>query len=71
VNYGYVEIRDLCALQPGFVMRQGKRSFIFMYRRRILCTSYGAVDFLIVQSKGLYGWGGGGGGWSRAKKLLF
>jgi hypothetical protein len=27
----------------------------------ILCTIYGAVDFLIVPSKGLYGWGGGGG----------
>jgi hypothetical protein len=54
-----VKISGLCALHPVFVMRQGKRSFIFMYRRRILCTLYGAVDFLIVQSKGLYGWGGG------------
>jgi hypothetical protein len=27
--------------------------------RRILCT----VDFLIVPSKGLYGWGGGAGAW--------
>jgi hypothetical protein len=26
-----------------------------MYRRRILCILYGAVDFLIVPSKGLYG----------------
>jgi hypothetical protein len=26
-----------------------------------ICTLYGAVDFLIVLSKGLYGWGGGGG----------
>jgi hypothetical protein len=30
----------------------------FMYRRCILCTLYGAVDFLIVPSKGLYGLGG-------------
>jgi hypothetical protein len=28
-----------------------------MYRRRILCTLYGAVDFLNVLKKG---WGGGG-----------
>jgi hypothetical protein len=35
-------------------------SCFFMYRRRILCTVYGAVDFFIVLSKGLYGWGGGG-----------
>jgi hypothetical protein len=31
----------------------------FMYRRPILCTFHIAVDFLIVQDKGLYGWGGG------------
>ncbi len=31
---------------------------IFMYRRRILCTLYGAVDFLNVPKKGW--WGGGG-----------
>jgi hypothetical protein len=30
----------------------------FMYRRRILCTLYGAVDFLNVLKKGW--WGGGG-----------
>ncbi len=30
----------------------------FMYRSRILCTLYGIVDFLIVLSKGLYGWQG-------------
>ncbi len=29
-----------------------------MYRRHILCTLYGAVDSLIVPSKGLYGCGG-------------
>ncbi len=33
----------------------------FMYRRRILCTFYGAVVFLIFPSKSLYGWEGGGG----------
>jgi hypothetical protein len=27
----------------------------------MLCTLYGAVDLLIVQCDGLYGWGGGGG----------
>ncbi len=32
-----------------------------MYRRRLLCTMYGAVDFLIVPYKGLYGWGVVGG----------
>jgi hypothetical protein len=42
---------------------------IFMYRRRILCTLYGAFDFLIVPSKGL--WIGGGGGPSRAIKFLY
>ncbi len=31
---------------------------VFMYWRHILCTLYGAVDFLIVPYKGLYGWGG-------------
>ncbi len=34
----------------------------FMYQRRILYNLHGAVDFLIVHYKGLYGWGGGGGG---------
>jgi hypothetical protein len=43
--------------------------FYFMYRRCILCTLYGAVDFLIVLSKDLYGWGGGGR--TREIKLLF
>jgi hypothetical protein len=32
----------------------------FMYRRPILCTLYGAVDFLNVLKKGC--WVGGGGG---------
>ncbi len=32
---------------------------VIMYRRRILCTLYGAVDFLNVLKKGC--WGGGGG----------
>ncbi len=32
-----------------------------MYRRRILCTSYGTLDFYIVLKKGVYG--GGGGYW--------
>jgi hypothetical protein len=40
-----------------------------MYGRHILCTLYGAVDFLIVPSKGLYGWGGGGR--SRAIEFLY
>jgi hypothetical protein len=40
-----------------------------MYWRRILCTLYGAVDFFIVLSKGLHGWGGGGP--SRAIKFLY
>jgi hypothetical protein len=31
----------------------------FMYRRPILCTLYGAVDFLNALKKGC--WGGGGG----------
>jgi hypothetical protein len=31
-----------------------------MYRSPILCTLYGAVDFLNVLKKGC--WGGGGGG---------
>ncbi len=31
----------------------------FMYRRPILCTLYGAVDFLNVLKKGCW-WGGGG-----------
>ncbi len=30
----------------------------FMYRRDILCTFYGAVDFLKVLNKGCW-WGGG------------
>jgi hypothetical protein len=30
-------------------------------QRRILCTLYGAVDFLIVPSKGMHVWKGGGG----------
>ncbi len=33
-----------------------------MYQRRILCTLYGTVDFLIVPSKGLYMDGGAGAG---------
>ncbi len=33
-----------------------------MYRRFILCTLYGAVDFLNVLKKGCWG-GGGRGGW--------
>jgi len=41
--------------------------WIYVYRSRILCTLYGAVDFLIVPSKGLYGWGGR----SRAIKFLY
>ncbi len=32
-----------------------------MYWRRVLCTLYGAVDFSIVPSEGLYGWGAGAG----------
>ncbi len=36
-----------------------EKVFSLMYRRRKLWTFY---DFLIVQSKGLYGWGGGGQG---------
>ncbi len=31
---------------------------VFMYRRPILCTLYGAVDFLNVLKKGCW-WGGG------------
>jgi hypothetical protein len=31
----------------------------FMYRRRILCTSYSAVDFLNVLKKACWGEGGG------------
>jgi hypothetical protein len=42
--------------------------FYFMYRMHILCTLYGAVDFLIVLSKGQYG---GGGGPSREIKFLY
>ncbi len=42
-----------------------------MYRGRILCTLYGTVDFLIVPSKGLYGWGGGGGVRRMAINLLY
>ncbi len=38
-----------------------------MYQRRILCTLYGAVDFFIVPSKGLYGWWGRGGGRERVR----
>jgi hypothetical protein len=30
----------------------------FMYRRPILCTLYGAVDFLIVLKKGCWWWWG-------------
>jgi hypothetical protein len=37
-----------------------------MYRRRILCTLYGAVDFFIVPYKVLNGRGGGGGGGYRS-----
>jgi hypothetical protein len=33
---------------------------VFIYRERLLCTLYGAADFLIVPSKGLHRWGGGG-----------
>jgi hypothetical protein len=33
-------------------------SICFMYRRPILCTLYGAVDFLNVLKKGCW-WGGG------------
>ncbi len=33
-------------------------NFYVPEQRRILCTLYGAVDFLIVSSKDLYGWGG-------------
>ncbi len=32
-----------------------------MYRGPILCTLYGAVDFLDVLKKGCWGGGGGGG----------
>jgi hypothetical protein len=35
-----------------------------MYRRRILCTLYGAIDFLIILSKDLYG-----GGEERIRKV--
>ncbi len=45
-----------------------------MYRRRIFCTLYGAVDSLIVPSKGLYGCGGSFmhlSGPSRAIKFLY
>jgi hypothetical protein len=37
---------------------------LFMYRKRILCTLYGAVDFFNVLKKGCLG-GWGGGGWQR------
>jgi hypothetical protein len=39
-------------------------------RRRILFTLYGAVDFLIVMSKGLYGWGAGAGRFSSFMHLV-
>jgi hypothetical protein len=48
---------DLHVAKPCHALSEAV--FYFMYRRRILCTLYGAVDFLIVLSKGLCGWGGG------------
>ncbi len=43
-------------------------STIFMYRRPILCTLYGAVDFLNVLKKGCFG---GGCYWYIVKYIMY
>ncbi len=41
----------------------------FMYKRPILCTLYGAVDFLNVLKKGC--WWGGGCYWYIVKYIMY
>jgi hypothetical protein len=58
-NYsGFFETED----EPYKTAKKKKYSgvqckIVFMYRRPILCTLYGAVDFLNVLKKGCW-WGG-------------
>jgi len=50
-SYSHAEILHIKEL----IGKGNKKGIAFMHWRKILCTLYGAVDFLIVPSKGLYG----------------
>jgi hypothetical protein len=47
-----------CDLSPGLGLPPSIQFLLFVYQRRILCTLYGAVDFLNVLKKGCLGGGG-------------
>jgi hypothetical protein len=57
-------IKVIKVIESKHELRPGPAYLHFMYWRRIVCPLYGAVDFLIVPSKGLYGG-------SRAIKFLY